>query len=239
MYKRQALQLARLRLLRQMFEESTASLRQQKRRQRVISFDDMLYNVDAALNAADTPWLAASLRDRYPVALIGEFQDTDPLQFAIFDRIYGATSELPAGPLFFVGDPKQAIYSFRNADLHTYLAARRRAGVPYTLRHNQRSTAALIEACNTLFAANAKAFILPGLDYEAVTLGDKPRPQLRDGSESGACPLPTASTCCARRPGSRYCAPPPLKSHAFSARRRPAGSPSATGRWHLATSPFW
>ncbi|MBP9804380.1 MAG: exodeoxyribonuclease V subunit beta [Candidatus Accumulibacter sp.] len=184
-----ALQLARLRLLRQMFEESTASLRQQKRRQRVISFDDMLYNVDAALTAADTPWLAASLRDRYPVALIDEFQDTDPLQFAIFDRIYGATSELPAGPLFFVGDPKQAIYSFRNADLHTYLAARRRAGVPYTLRHNQRSTAALIEACNTLFAANAKAFILPGLDYEAVTLGDKPRPQLRDGSEVDAAAL--------------------------------------------------
>ncbi len=184
-----ALQLARLRLLRQMFDEASAALRQQKRRQRVISFDDMLYNVDAALTATDTSWLAAALRNRYPVALIDEFQDTDPLQFAIFDRIYGATSELPAAPLFLVGDPKQAIYSFRNADLHTYLAARCRAGAPYTLRHNQRSTAALIDACNTLFAANANAFILPGLDYEAVTLGDKPRPELRDGSEADAAAL--------------------------------------------------
>jgi exodeoxyribonuclease V beta subunit len=151
----------------------------------------MLYNVDAALTAGDTPWLAASLRDRYPVALIDEFQDTDPLQFAIFqphlrrhqrccrpDRCSSSAI------------PKQAIYSFRNADLHTYLAARRQAGTPYTLRHNQRSTAALIDACNALFAANPKAFILPGLDYEAVILGDKPRPQLRDaGSEVDAAAL--------------------------------------------------
>jgi exodeoxyribonuclease V beta subunit len=123
-----------------MFAEAGATLREQKRRQRVLSFDDMLYNVDAALAAGDSARLGESLRRRYPVALIDEFQDTDPLQFAIFKAIYGAT-RAPAGPLFLVGDPKQAIYSFRNADLHTYLAARR-AGryAPYTLRHNQRST---------------------------------------------------------------------------------------------------
>ena len=179
----QALHFARLRLLRQMLGESAAALRQQKRRLRVQSFDDMLLNVDAALTSGDFPWLAESLRSRYPVALIDEFQDTDPLQYAIFSRIYAVGDAQAASPLFLIGDPKQAIYSFRNADLHTYLAARRQAGAPYTLRHNQRSTPELIAASNALFAANPAGFILAGLNYEPVTAGDKPRPTLTDLSE--------------------------------------------------------
>jgi exodeoxyribonuclease V beta subunit len=133
------LTLARLRLLRRMFAEAGAALREQKRRQRVLSFDDMLYNVDAALTSGDSARLGESLRRRYPVALIDEFQDTDPLQYAIF-KPSTAPTDRGSGPLFLVGDPKQAIYSFRNADLHTYLAARRAGRRPYTLRHNQRST---------------------------------------------------------------------------------------------------
>jgi exodeoxyribonuclease V beta subunit len=179
----QALHFARLGLLRQMLDESGSALRQQKRRQRVQSFDDMLQNVDAALTSGDFPWLAESLRSRYPVALIDEFQDTDPLQYAIFSRIYAAGDAQAAGPLFLIGDPKQAIYSFRNADLHTYLAARRQAGTPYTLRHNQRSTPELIAASNALFAANPAGFILAGLHYEPVIAGDKPRPPFTDLSE--------------------------------------------------------
>ena len=179
----QSLQGARLRLLRRMLDEAGTALRQQKRRQRVQSFDDMLHNVDAALTSGDYPWLADALRARYPAALIDEFQDTDPLQYAIFRRIYGADGERPAGPLFLVGDPKQAIYSFRNADLHTYLAARSDVVTPYTLRHNQRSTTGLIDACNALFAANHGSFILSGLDYQPVIAGDKPRPHLADESE--------------------------------------------------------
>ncbi|HNC51845.1 MAG TPA: exodeoxyribonuclease V subunit beta [Accumulibacter sp.] len=177
------LRTERLFLLRRMFDEAAAALRQQKRQQRVISFDDMLHNLAAALAASDLPWLAAALRSRFPVALIDEFQDTDPLQWAIFERIYGAAGSSAGGPLFLVGDPKQAIYSFRNADLHTYLTARRQADAPYTLRHNQRSTAALIEACNALFTINANAFLLPGLRYQTVTRGDRPRPPFADHSD--------------------------------------------------------
>ena len=87
------------------------------------------------------------------------------------------------GPLFLVGDPKQAIYSFRNADLHTYLQAKRRAGAQHTLASNQRSVAGLIDACNALFAANPGGFILPGIEYQAVSEGDKPRPPFVDQSE--------------------------------------------------------
>ncbi|MBL8398645.1 MAG: exodeoxyribonuclease V subunit beta [Candidatus Accumulibacter sp.] len=180
------LQIQRLRLLRDLFDTASAALREEKRRRRVFSFDDMLYNLDAALRAGEPPWLAAALRERYPAALIDEFQDTDPLQYAIFQAIYGADDKRPASPLFLVGDPKQAIYSFRNADLPTYLAASRESGPPYTLRENQRSTSGLIDACNALFGANPQAFILDGLQYQSVSAGRAARAPLNDRSEDGA-----------------------------------------------------
>lgn len=177
----------RLHLLRQMLAECDAALRATKRKQRVLSFDDLLFHMHAALTAEQAGDLAESLRRRYPAALIDEFQDTDPVQYAIFTRLYGtATARATATTLFLVGDPKQAIYRFRNADLHTYLLARQDAGTPYTLRHNQRSTASLIEACNALFTANPGCFILAGLDYETVKLGSKPRPTLVDCGISAA-----------------------------------------------------
>ncbi|MBN3754571.1 exodeoxyribonuclease V subunit beta [Paraburkholderia sp. Tr-20389] len=151
-----------------------------KRTRRVVSFDDLLSNLHHAL--ATHVWLADALRARYPAALIDEFQDTDPLQFAIFNRIFA-----PKGPLFLVGDPKQAIYSFRAADLHTYLAARAKASARYTLAVNQRSTAPIVEACNRFFEANQKAFVLEGLDYQPVRAGERQRPPLidRDGAAGG------------------------------------------------------
>jgi len=151
-----------------------------KRTRRVVSFDDLLSNLHRAL--ATHVWLADALRARYPAALIDEFQDTDPLQFAIFSRIFA-----PAGPLFLVGDPKQAIYSFRAADLHTYLSARATASARYTLAVNQRSTAPIVEACNRFFEANPRAFVLEGLDYQPVRAGERQRPPLvdRDAADEG------------------------------------------------------
>ncbi len=93
--------------------------------------------------------LAAHLSDRYHVALIDESQDTDPRQFAIFRRIFLD----PAHPrrLILVGDPKQAIYGFRGADLSTYLAARSSADAGYTLTHTHRAPQPLVVAVNGLF----------------------------------------------------------------------------------------
>ena len=172
----QALDLARLRLIRALIDTVVPDLRQRGRERRVISFDDMLYNLYDALEGGNHPELAASLSDKFPVALIDEFQDTDPLQFAIFDHIYGK-NDLPA---FLVGDPKQAIYSFRHADLHTYLRARQSASVVCTLAANQRSTQGLIEALNGLYSTKPDAFMLPGLDYHPVTMGDKVRKPFAD-----------------------------------------------------------
>jgi exodeoxyribonuclease V beta subunit len=173
---------ARLRLIRALLQEAGDGLRELKRARRAVSFDDMLFNVYQRLTHADYPWLAASIKARFPAALIDEFQDTDPLQYAIFHTIYRAGDT----PLFLVGDPKQAIYSFRNADLHTYLQAKQQAGIEYSLTANQRSSGGLLAGLNRLFTANALAFMLPGLDYRSVECGSKPRKTFVDQSEPRA-----------------------------------------------------
>ncbi|HYN59534.1 MAG TPA: exodeoxyribonuclease V subunit beta, partial [Rubrivivax sp.] len=178
----EALTLQRLQLLRELLLEGPRQLRQAKREMRVTAFDDMLYNLHQRLGGEGGESLAQALRTRFAAALIDEFQDTDPLQFAIFHAVYAGS----AAPLFLVGDPKQAIYSFRNADLHTYLRARGEAQAEYTLAQNQRSTPELLSALNALFGANARAFMLPGLDYRAVGYGAKPRKALLDRSQPRA-----------------------------------------------------
>ena len=181
------LERLRLRLLRKMVDETVVQLREKKRARRVIAFDDILYNAWDALCNGSQPWLAAELRRRYPAALIDEFQDTDPMQCAIFMEIYDAKGA--PGPLFLVGDPKQAIYSFRNADLHTYLEAKKRARKTSTLLSNQRSTEGLIRATNALFAANPGGFILDDIGYRAVEPGNRKRVPFVDRSEKSDAPL--------------------------------------------------
>ena len=186
------LRLARLRLLRDLLTDGALRLRQAKRDHRVVAFDDMLFNLYERLHGGEAPGLAAALRTRFPAALIDEFQDTDPLQFAVFNTVYGVDSSVggddaeAAPPLFLVGDPKQAIYSFRHADLHTYLQARALATGRHTLLANQRATAPLIAALNRLFGLNPQAFLQDGLQYHAVALGAKPRPVLHDATEPRA-----------------------------------------------------
>lgn len=179
-----ALQTQRLQLIREMLESASQSLARSKREKRLLSYNDLLSNLHTALASAGTatPWLAHNLRQRFPVALIDEFQDTDPLQFDIFSRIYPE----PDMPLFLVGDPKQAIYSFRNADLHTYLQARGTVRAMTTLADNQRSSEGLIAALNGLFGRNPRAFLLEGLDYHPVNFGAKPRLSFEDDSSPAA-----------------------------------------------------
>ncbi len=120
------------------------------------SFRDLLAGLDEALadprNGED---FAALLRDQFPAALVDEFQDTDALQYAVFSRLYldAARAPRPGLALLLIGDPKQAIYRFRGADLETYLAARRDAGPRvHRLDTNFRSTRELVAAVNAVFA---------------------------------------------------------------------------------------
>ncbi len=179
---KQALDIERQRLLRLLLSAAPTRLRSLKRERRVVAFDDMLYNLHDALSGGKQPWLAGALKARFAAALIDEFQDTDPLQFAIIKAIYSGSSL----PLFLVGDPKQAIYSFRNADLHTYLQARSEAAAAYTLADNQRCTRELLAGLNGLFSINPLAFVLPGLGYQPVNYGARPRMAWHDSTVARA-----------------------------------------------------
>lgn len=138
----------RLQVWKQAFFRATADcLRRLKQQRQLQSFDDLLNDVAQAL--ARNPELGARLHARYPIALIDEFQDTDPVQYRIFETIYRPRG----GTLFMIGDPKQAIYGFRGGDIYTYIGARRQVdpGRAYTLGRNHRSVAGLVKAVNGLF----------------------------------------------------------------------------------------
>lgn len=124
----------------------------EKRQRAEMGFDDMLVRLDAALQGDNGPRLAEVIRRQFPVALIDEFQDTDPLQYRIFDTLYQVEANRDDCGLFMIGDPKQAIYSFRGADIFTYLSARRATtGRHYHLDKNFRSSQPMVDAVNELF----------------------------------------------------------------------------------------
>ncbi|WP_079204205.1 exodeoxyribonuclease V subunit beta [Pseudomonas sp. CC6-YY-74] len=152
--------------------ELNQQLPQRKAAQRLLAFDDLLNKLQQGLYGEGGEHLAGTLREQYPVALIDEFQDTDPVQYQVFRRIYENQ-----GDLCFVGDPKQAIYAFRGADLATYLKARDEAARQYSLATNHRSTPELIAALNQLFD-RPMPFAEPGLSYPQVGASQRARAQL-------------------------------------------------------------
>lgn len=124
----------------------------EKRRRAEMGFDDMLVRLQHALASEAGERLASLIREQFPVALIDEFQDTDPVQYGIFERIYQISENRAETGLFMIGDPKQAIYAFRGADIYTYLAARRAtSGRLHSLDTNYRSSKAMVAAVNQVF----------------------------------------------------------------------------------------
>ncbi|MFI8560306.1 exodeoxyribonuclease V subunit beta [Pseudomonas putida] len=124
----------------------------EKRRRAEMGFDDMLLRLQNALASDAGERLAGLIREQFPVALIDEFQDTDPVQYGIFERIYRISENRPETGLFMIGDPKQAIYAFRGADIYTYLSARRATeGRLHSLDTNYRSSQAMVAAVNQVF----------------------------------------------------------------------------------------
>ncbi|MEE2756410.1 MAG: UvrD-helicase domain-containing protein [Myxococcota bacterium] len=132
----------------------TKRIDHQKERDRLFEFDDLLNRVsDALCDETNTDFLKL-LHERFRYGLIDEFQDTDGKQWHIFKRIF---VDNPKGVLYIIGDPKQAIYGFRGADIHTYLDARDsllnaqdNPAVRVPLRTNFRSTNAMIDAVNMI-----------------------------------------------------------------------------------------
>ena len=127
----------------------------------IISNDDVILRLDRALNDANMgKVLAKMLTKRYKVAFIDEFQDTDPVQFSIFNKLYLSNqikdkNNTPSY-CYLIGDPKQSIYEFRGSDINSYLKAKNLIGekAVYSLNTNYRSYPSLIESVNTIFKSN-------------------------------------------------------------------------------------
>ncbi len=138
----------------------------------VLSFDDLISRLAEALQSEKGALLTAELQQRFEVALIDEFQDTDDSQWHIFSSLFAAPSQY----LYLIGDPKQAIYKFRGADIYSYLDAQKQAEHQFTLGKNWRSHPQLVDAVNALFQRE-RAFLLEGLEFINV----KPALSANDG----------------------------------------------------------
>jgi exodeoxyribonuclease V beta subunit len=155
-----------------------SELERRKRKGNVRFYDDLLLDLRKALDGPSRRALEERVRGRYAAALIDEFQDTDLLQYGIFDAFF------PAGSmLFLIGDPKQAIYSFRGADIFAYLEAAANVESRYSLGENFRSAPALVEAVNVLFRSAPDPFVFPQIDYPEVSAAAQatPKESCRDG----------------------------------------------------------
>lgn len=150
------------------------------------SFDDLLKQVKTVLKSDHSNALMVRLRLLYKSVLIDEFQDTDPVQYEIFKVLFHEHC-----PLFFIGDPKQAIYQFRGADLATYLRAVKdiTAGEKrFNLGTNFRSDGDMIRAVNRFFSFRSNPF----LENDIQFVESRPPEQKTDRSleVTGAFPSP-------------------------------------------------
>lgn len=158
-----------------------------KEHKRVMYFDDLLLKARRAVTRDGAGRLVSALREKYAAVLIDEFQDTDPLQFSIVQTLFEQRRE-DTGCVFYIGDPKQAIYSFRGADIYAYLRAAKSVDKRYRLSLNWRSEAPLVHAFNALFTARKDVFVLPEISYAPI----QPSPEARlkslvmDGQKAGA-----------------------------------------------------
>jgi exodeoxyribonuclease V beta subunit len=130
-----------------------------KQQQQVLSTDDLLSHVNAAFNGHNRERLLQQVRAQYPVAMVDEFQDTDAEQYQVFYSLYGDEASRRHCGLFMIGDPKQAIYKFRGADIFTYIEAKQQVDAQYTLDTNYRSTHNMVAAVNHIFTQHVHPFI--------------------------------------------------------------------------------
>lgn len=139
-----------------------------KKKKNILYFDDLLNRVYEAVRGPEGERLADTLRKQFCTVLVDEFQDTDPVQYAIMQSVFMKKDDRNDHTIFYIGDPKQAIYSFRGADIHAYLRAQKSVYERYTMTSNWRSEQTLITALNVLFGKPSKAFVYDDIGYTPV-----------------------------------------------------------------------
>jgi len=152
-------------VVNEIVNEVNQSLAAHKVTHRVIGFDDLITSVAKSLESSNT-FLRDTLQAEYPAALVDEFQDTDQHQYEIFSALFPPSEQLNISQkpqdsdvsdrmLVMIGDPKQAIYSFRGGDIFTYLRAKDESDFRWSMSTNYRSSDEVIRAYNRIFYGEA------------------------------------------------------------------------------------
>ena len=153
-----------------LFAFAASELRKRKKEKNIQYFDDLLITVRTALMADGSDFLADGIRQKFKAALVDEFQDTDSIQYDILSRLFAYENSL----MFMIGDPKQAIYGFRGADIFSYMKAARRADARFTLAENWRSRPNLIAAVNTIFSGVDTPFVFDEIPFKDSKPAEQP-----------------------------------------------------------------
>jgi exodeoxyribonuclease V beta subunit len=147
---------------RKFLKYAECELAELKKSRNIQYYEDLLTKVrDALVKGSDGHDLAALVRDKYKAALIDEFQDTDSIQYEIFSNLFNSDDTA----LFIIGDPKQSIYSFRGADIFSYIKAVSEADSKSTLTLNWRSAPGLVDAVNALFSDLKNPYIFKDIEF--------------------------------------------------------------------------
>lgn len=159
------------------YVEAELSLRLTEANQ--LSHNDVITNLAEAIKRSDTEdGLKILLQKQFPVVMIDEFQDTDQAQWSIFSSFVDDCDNT----IYLIGDPKQAIYKFRGADIYSYLEAQRQAQQRYTLAINYRSQQSLVDGINTFFDVE-NPFNIAEIEYHSVSAANV-EPQLFRGEQA-------------------------------------------------------
>lgn len=164
------LQRIDLALRRNLIDNLRIQLNERLQHLNVLSFDHLISRLAEALQSDKKDLLVHELQARFQAALIDEFQDTDNHQWFIFSTLFDSAAHF----LYLIGDPKQAIYKFRGADIYSYIGAQQRASEKLTLTHNWRSHPKLVDAVNSLFQQKDQPFLLKELAFHPVQAAQTP-----------------------------------------------------------------
>ncbi len=157
-------------LKREFIRFAGRELDNRKKNKNIQYYEDLLTKVrDALVNESGNHDLALRIRQKYRAALIDEFQDTDPVQYEIFSNLFDSKESV----LFIIGDPKQAIYGFRGADIFSYMKAAAKADSKNTLTENWRSDPGLVDAVNALFSDAKKPFVFDEISFTQGVSGQE------------------------------------------------------------------
>lgn len=181
-------------------------------RDNLIGFDGIIRRLDYVLNykegSKDT--LPGLIRASYPVAMIDEFQDTDPVQFSIFSKLYLNENAKKVGACcYLIGDPKQSIYGFRKADIHSYLKARSLIealygkDAIYTLSTNFRSQEQIVEGVNRIFTLRDDPFFFDENSKDNIEF-NRVNAKVKKLGNSGKCSF---RFCNEKNPSKNFSAP--------------------------------